>query len=267
MLRQRWSHWYILILLILLAVPVGVLLLETDAWPDPAPEATLRHSIGLDPLDVGSIPPTAAATASPAPPATATSERTVALRPGSVGGLIAEPDPPTATPEPTPTLPPLGSLRGSAAVPAPPPPSDHLIIPSIRLDARITTAGLTPDNVMEVPDNPFEVAWYTFTAVPGTGGNAVFTGHVDHHTAGRSIFWNLRRVRIGDLVEYRTLDGQLLRYRVFAITSVPADQPANDVVAQTTSEIVTLITCTGSFDRSRLAYDSRLIVQAAREYQ
>jgi LPXTG-site transpeptidase (sortase) family protein len=200
---------------------------------------------------------------------TATTEPTPALLRRSAGAVIEDADPPTATPAPTPTptLPPLGSLSGSAAVPTPPPPSDHLLIPSIRLDARITTAGLTPDNVMEVPANPFEVAWYTFTAPPGTGGNAVFTGHVDHHAVGRSIFWNLRKVKVGDLVEYRALDGQVFRYRVYAIATMPASAPANDVVAQTATEIMTLITCSGSFNRASRAYDSRLIVQAVREYQ
>mgnify|MGYP001798816167 CR=1 FL=1 len=40
--------------------------------------------------------------------------------------------------------------------------------------------GITADNVMEAPNGPKDIAWYSFTTKPGLGtGNAAFSGHVD----------------------------------------------------------------------------------------
>ncbi len=118
---------------------------------------------------------------------------------------------------------------------------------------------------MQEPQDPFQVAWYDFTARPGTPGNTVFAGHVDHIRVGRAVFWNLRNLKIGDVMEYHSIDGQLYRYRVTRITTQSASAPANDFVAPTSVETMTVITCTGSFDRGSLSYNQRLIIQATRE--
>jgi hypothetical protein len=48
---------------------------------------------------------------------------------------------------------------------------------------------------MPSPDNAWDVAWYDFSARPGAGSNAVFSGHVDYHDVGPAVFWNLRDLR------------------------------------------------------------------------
>lgn len=170
---------------------------------------------------------------------------------------------PTRTPSPTETPTPVPPTP----TPTPEPPANRFVIPSVGIRAVVETKGLDKNLAMQVPDDPFEVAWYDFSAKPGTPGNAVFAGHVDHIRVGRAVFWNLRDVKIGDIMEYHTIDGQIYRYRVSRITTQNASSPANDVVAPTTVETMTVITCTGSFDRNALSYDQRLIVQATREFQ
>ena len=59
-----------------------------------------------------------------------------------------------------------------------------LVIPDAKVDATIVTMGIDENGVMQSPHNAYDVAWYDFSARPGFGGNAVFSGHVDYHDVG-----------------------------------------------------------------------------------
>ncbi|MGH9173369.1 MAG: class F sortase, partial [Vicinamibacterales bacterium] len=182
--------------------------------------------------------------------------------------VIATTPTPTRTPGrsiPTPTPAPTATPTPLPPTPTPEPPANRLVVSAVGIRAVVEVKGLDANMVMQVPDDPFQVAWYDFTSNPGTPGNTVFAGHVDHETVGRAAFWTLRNVKIGEIVEYHSIDGQQFRYRVSRIITRSANDPANDLVAQTDVETITLITCAGGFDRRARAYDQRLIVQAVRE--
>jgi LPXTG-site transpeptidase (sortase) family protein len=117
---------------------------------------------------------------------------------------------------------------------------------------------------MENPDGPEVVAWYNFTAKPGLGaGNAVFSGHVDYHNYGRAVFWDVGKLVEGDLVEVELDDGTVVQFSVTALHSYDvAEIPMDEVLASTSTESVTLITCTGQFTQG--AYTHRLVVRAIR---
>jgi LPXTG-site transpeptidase (sortase) family protein len=156
---------------------------------------------------------------------------------------------PTTTPVPSPTT-------------APP---VRLLIPAIGVDAPVTVKGLRADAVMDVPDGPEDVAWYNFTARPGMGGNAVISGHLDYHNYGAAVFWRLKELREGDMVEVRLADGSVLRYRVSLKLSYDArTAPVPEIVGPTSKEVVTLITCGGTFDSGSRDYSNRLVVRAER---
>jgi LPXTG-site transpeptidase (sortase) family protein len=162
---------------------------------------------------------------------------------------------PTATPEPAITLVP-------SPIAAPP---VRLLIPAIGVDAPVTVKGLRPDAVMDVPDGPEDVAWYNFTARPGMGGNAVLSGHLDYRNYGAAVFWRLKDLREGDIVEVRLADGSLLRYGVSLKLSYDARMaPVPEIVGPTSKEVVTLITCGGIFDDGSRSYSNRLVVRAER---
>jgi len=162
---------------------------------------------------------------------------------------------PTATAEPTTTPAPL-------LVAAPP---VRLLIPAIGVDAPITVKGLRADATMDVPDGPEDVAWYNFTARPGMGSNAVISGHLDYHDYGAAVFWRLKELREGDIVEVRLADGSVLRYRVSLKLSYDARMaPVPEIVGPTSKEVVTLITCGGTFDSGSRTYSNRLVVRAER---
>ena len=241
---------------VLLLLPALVLLAGTLDFTSGNQPGIIRGPSERDPQALGSQPyQTPTPTATLPPGVTPTVTPTVAPTRPSLG-LVPSPTPaPTSTPTPTPVTP----------TPTPEPPANRFVIPTIGVRAVVETRGLDANLVMQEPQDPFQVAWYDFTARPGTPGNTVFAGHVDHIRVGRAVFWNLRNVKAGDVLEYHSIDGQIYRYRVTRITTQPASAPANDFVAPTAVETMTVITCTGSFDRSSRSYSQRLIIQATRE--
>jgi LPXTG-site transpeptidase (sortase) family protein len=159
-----------------------------------------------------------------------------------------------------------GSVLEGAPPPAPTPerflaPVIRIRIAAIEVDAEVEEKGIDADGVMESPDGPEVVALYPFTSKPGLGSNSVFSGHFDYRGYGPAVFHDLEKLQAGDVVEVMLEDGVTLLYAVSAIESYPVDDtPMDLVVADTSTEIVTLITCDGRFASG--AYTHRLVVRA-----
>lgn len=180
---------------------------------------------------------------------------------------------PSRTPAATPTsAPPPVLIDASTPTPSPTPepPTDRLVIPSIGVRARIETKGLSADRLMQIPDSPYNVAWYDFSIWPGdasalgSGGNAVFAGHVDDIRVGHAVFWDLNKLGVDGEVRLDLRDGRSVRYRVVRTFNLSADDPADRAILPTGIDTLTLITCTGNYVASGQKYDARLIVQAER---
>ncbi len=165
---------------------------------------------------------------------------------------------PTSTPEPT--------------VPAPTPtprpsdaPIERLTIARVGIDAPVIILGVDRDGAMQSPSKPMDVAWYDFSGRPGFGSNAVFAGHVDYRNFGPAVFWRLRELRQDDEILVRLTDGTEYRYRVISSNSYSSETaPVQDIVGPTDRDIVTLITCEGTFNTRTREYDKRLVVRAER---
>jgi len=163
------------------------------------------------------------------------------------------------TPAPSTPLPSLPTPSSAALT--------RLIIPRAKVDAPLVSLGIDENGVMQSTSNAWDVAWYDFSARPGTGGNAVFSGHVDYHDVGAAVFWNLRDLQPGDIIEVQLADGTAYKYSVSALNCMPVNEaPISEIVGATQSEVVTLITCCGTFDSSSRQYDHRLVVRADRIY-
>jgi LPXTG-site transpeptidase (sortase) family protein len=151
----------------------------------------------------------------------------------------------------------------TATAPAPTALPVRLVIPKIGIDAPVTEKGLDPNGAMQNPNGPEDVAWYDFTARPGQGGNAVFSGHLDYHDYGPAVFARLREMTAGDLVEVRLEDGTVHRYVVTISVLYPADSaPSQEIVGPTGREMVTLVTCGGTWQGRPQGYSHRLVVRA-----
>jgi LPXTG-site transpeptidase (sortase) family protein len=172
----------------------------------------------------------------------------------------------------------------TAAAVAEPPPFEpgppalaptRLAIPSLYLDAPMIPLGMTADSQPEVPKRPDQVAWYpSFSSAPGRPGNAVLTGHVDWQTPDGApipgVFYRLREMRIGDLIEVTLEDGSKLQYRVRANVATEYNDPRIvDVMQATGKDVITVITCGGAWVKNRSEpnggnYSHRVIVRAER---
>jgi LPXTG-site transpeptidase (sortase) family protein len=118
---------------------------------------------------------------------------------------------------------------------------------------------------MDSPRGPTEVAWYTFSSKPGQVGNVVLAGHLDYVDYGAAVFYRLRDLRPGDEVTMVLSDGTEVKYAVQSVAEYDEETaPIADIVGRTPNEAITLITCAGSFDRSSLHYNKRLVVRGAR---
>lgn len=165
-----------------------------------------------------------------------------------------------STPTPGPTATPSADFPpGSAA------PIARIVIPKAEIDAPVVVKGVDNAGVMIAPDNAYDVAWYDFSAQPGFGGNAVFAAHVDYIRVGPAVFWNIKDLVEGDIIEIQQADGTSIKYAVnFKQQYDAATAPVNDIVGPTPKESVTLITCGGTFNSASHQYDKRLVVRAER---
>ncbi len=152
-----------------------------------------------------------------------------------------------------------------AATPPSSAPLTRLVIPKIGVDAPVVTLGVDDQGAMQSPRSAFDVGWYDFTARPGAGSNAVFSGHVDFASVGPAVFWHLKELGPGDLVEVDLADGTSYQYLVVSNVAYASDDaPINEIVGPTSKDTVTLITCTGTFNRDIHQYSHRLVVRAER---
>ncbi len=169
----------------------------------------------------------------------------------------------------------VSGTNPSAPVPGASSGGDHLIIPSINVDAvlseRVVTPAANGSTDMPNPDGPNDVVWYDFSAFPGlggrpgVGGNTVLSGHVDYHDYGPAIFWNLGKLAEGDEIIIQLNDGSSYHYTVQWNRVVdPASTSWNQIVASTPQESLTMITCAGTFDSTSRSYDERRVVWAVR---
>lgn len=142
-------------------------------------------------------------------------------------------------------------------------PGQRIAIPAIGVNAELVEMGITAGGALAVPDSPQLVAWYGFTGKPGSGGNAVMSGHVDYHNYGPAVFWDLKRLVPGDRISVLLEGGASVVYSVTASdVYLERDVPMREVLAPTEQESLTLITCAGSFIGGE--YTHRLVVRAVR---
>ena len=236
--------------------------------------------------------PAAAATETPAPtqaPATATATPPPTPSPTATPTAIATTTPtatasPAATPTATaaagqPTYYSLEALRDAVGE-APDATLGRMRIPILGVDAAVGQRLVTGD-IMEDPTGPSDVVWYDLSpweglgGVPGGGQNAVFAGHVDYLAKipwadaryhGEAVFYDLQLLAVGDLIEVE-IGGVTHRYEVTWLREVSRDLEGGwrpILSADVEVDSITLITCSGDFNRVSRTYSHRFIVRAER---
>ncbi len=153
-------------------------------------------------------------------------------------------------------------------------------IPSLKIDAPLSTRPVPEGGQMPNPYGPDDIAYYDFSAMrgyggfPGAGGNAVFAGHVDEAAhldyagldyLGPGVFFNLRNIDRGDVIEIDVGNGPV-RYKVRWVREVELEGGdwRNILGSDVSVDSITLITCGGTFSTASRSYTSRTVVRAER---
>jgi hypothetical protein len=164
------------------------------------------------------------------------------------------------------TTPACGTGAGEA-----PPAGMRMVIPRIGVNAPVNVRVVGADGIMGKPNGRFDVIWYDFGIFPGLAGfpgvpqaNALFSGHVDYHPNYTAVFWDLRQLVPGDIIDVYLLDGSLLRYAVQWTTWIPHNDNFSRFAVRTGEDIITIVTCVGTFDPTTRNYSNRFVVRAIR---
>jgi len=184
---------------------------------------------------------------------------------GQEGGSGASPTPvPSSVAAPT-VEPAPGTQSASTVVdPASVPVPVAVSVPALGLTEELVDLGIAADGTAEVPTDFDRVGWFTGGGRPGARGPTVLMGHVDS-TDGPAVFYALRDLVAGDVVEVTGADGSTARYAVSGTSQVPKGEfPTAAVFGASATDVLRLITCTGAFDQGARSYTDNLVVTADR---
>jgi hypothetical protein len=194
---------------------------------------------------------------------TATAFALVVVAGTAIGFATTGGDPPPAPPKwrdgavaaPSAAAPSVGSSR-----PAPTPPT-RVRVPRLGIDSTLVGLSLGADGELQAPKDFQRPGWYAQGTVPGEVGPAVIAGHVDSQD-GPAVFYRLVELRTDDRIEVQR-DGAWIPFRVVSTAHYRKDKfPTATVYGPTPTAELRLITCGGTFDRSRRSYRDNVVVYA-----
>lgn len=127
----------------------------------------------------------------------------------------------------------------------------NIMIPAINVQSVLTEVGKNPDGSVQVPAGASvdDAAWYRYSAAPGESGAAVIIGHVDTYKSGPSVFFNLGKLKPGNVIIVQRSDGITA---VFTVQAVRVYQKTNFPSAQVygpdgAGAELHLVTCSGDY--------------------
>lgn len=145
----------------------------------------------------------------------------------------------------------------------------YISIPALNVDkARVKVVGLTKNNILEMPQNIHDTAWYDKSAFPGQGYGAVL---IDGHGSGvgnHGVFINLDKLKNGDEIVIERGDGIKITYIVVE-NRTESLKDANTTGMKrlltpfdTAKEGLGLITNAGNWVPRDKVFDKRILVRA-----
>ena len=136
----------------------------------------------------------------------------------------------------------------------------ELQIPAIALTVSLSTLGLNPNGTVQVPTDIQQPGWYRLGPSPGQEGSAVILGHVDSYQ-GPAVFYKLRSLVAGDMVEVSLADGVTAQFKVTSVAMyLKTNFPDQAVYASKGFSALQLVTCSGVFDTQTGHYLSNIVV-------
>jgi hypothetical protein len=170
----------------------------------------------------------------------------------SGNNLSGKPMPASTLPVVEPAPPPEPLIPTAAPV--------QLLIPTLDVHRAVEKVGVNSSGVMNVPANAWNAGWYKGGPVPGAPGDAVIEGHAGY-PGQPMIFGRLATLKPGDRVIVVLGDKSRRLFLVVSMSVIPVGTAPAGFAEPYGPPRLTLITCTGHFDKGTYSYTDRLAVQ------
>lgn len=159
---------------------------------------------------------------------------------------------------------PITAPRPPVVAPAPDPqalaPPVQLLIPVLDVHRAVEKVGVDQYGALNLPVNAWNGGWYEWGPVPGAPGDAVIEGHAGY-PGKPMMFGKLDTLGKGDRIVVVLSDGSRRLFVVVSMRTVPAGSAPSGLGAFSGAARLTLITCTGHFDKKNYYYSERLLVE------
>jgi sortase (surface protein transpeptidase) len=138
-----------------------------------------------------------------------------------------------------------------------------LIIPRIELEMPIVATKVDKAGLMDLPDRPTRIGWYSYGPRPGGHiGSAVLGGHVDSRKYGIGPLADLDRLSRGDQIIVRTASGSS-HFEVESVRRISKQAlPVSEIFARNGSPKLRIVSCGGAYIPSRGGYTDNVVVTA-----
>jgi Sortase domain len=140
-------------------------------------------------------------------------------------------------------------------------PPVQLLIPFLDIHRAVEKVGVDQSGVLNLPVNAWNAGWFKWGPVPGAPGDAVIEGH-SGYPGKPLIFGKLATLRPADKIIVVLADGSRRLFVVVSMRSVPAGSYPSGLADPYGPPRLTLVTCTGHFDKKTFWSSERLLLEA-----
>jgi sortase (surface protein transpeptidase) len=137
----------------------------------------------------------------------------------------------------------------------------EILIPALDVHRPVERVGINQSGVLDLPVNSWNAGWFEYGPVPGAPGDAVIEGH-SGYPGKPLVFGSLYMLRPGDKIIVVLADKSRRLFIVVSKTTVPQGSAPAGLADPYGPPRLTLITCTGYFDKNAYTYTSRLVLDA-----
>ena len=141
----------------------------------------------------------------------------------------------------------------------------YIQIPSININARVMSVGVTSKGNIDTPKNLNDTAWYDGSAKPNQDGQVFIDGHTSFTNNLAAAFNDLPKLQNDAQITIELGNGEKINYKVVAKESIAADEVDMGKALNApdgAKKGLTLMTCTGKFDYRTQNASDRYIVYA-----
>ncbi len=140
-------------------------------------------------------------------------------------------------------------------------PPVQLLISRLDVHRAVEKVGVDEFGTMKLPVNAWNAGWYRWGPVPGAPGDAVIEGHAGYPKQPM-IFGKLATLHTGDRIVVVLADGSRQLFIVASMRIVAAGSAPAGLGTFSGRPRLTLVTCTGHFDKKNFWYSDRLLLEA-----